>query len=727
MKTTVELINWKFHKGEIKLWDIPDHNACYNATKAGRMLGNGLSYIENNDWQDVTVPHDFCILDKADPEKGAESNGYKVRGVGWYYTSFDLPDGIDGDVWLEFEGVASRADVYVNGSIVTRHYSSYTGFFAEISDFLYSTDNIIAVRADNLRLEGWWYEGAGIYRPARLHFTSGAYFMPMETHIKQTSRGDKWSVDADVKVIGTSEYTVSARLSDADGNIIYEGNLPFDVDTPKLWSPDLPYLYSLELSLICGGEICGREEHRIGFRTVKWRTDGGMFINGKRTFVKGICNHQDHAGVGWAVPALLIRYRLEKLKKMGCNAYRCAHHNVSAEFLSICDELGIMVMNENRNFVSNEETLDEIRYMVKNSRNHPSVFLYSLLNEEPLQKEAVGKRIADRLKAAILELDTDRAITGAINGAENIEGKSAADTVDVMGMNYSIFAYEKLYERQKKVILGTENGPVYATRGVYASDKTAQIYGSYGDELTAFGQSYEDTLRAVKAHDYIAGVFLWSGFDYHGEPQPFTWPSVVSHWGMCDICGFEKDIYYHVMSFYSDEPMIHVLPIWQDFEEGEPVRVATFTNCPKVRLYIGGDMIGEADVTDNRAEFTVPYKKGTLTAEGIGDGISVSDSVSSAGEFSSLDCKVRTDGRYKIIDITAVDERFVHVNAVSDTVSVSVSGGRVIGCGNGDPNAPLDCCADTVPMFHGKCQFIIEGIDGDAAVTVTSSVGVFNL
>ena len=351
------------------------------------------------------------------------------------------------------------------------------------------------------------------------------------------------------------------------------------------------------------------------------------------------------------------------------------------------------------------------------------MFLYSLLNEEPLQKEVRGKRIAAKLRSAILELDCSRAITGAINGAENITGESAADVLDVMGMNYSVGSYEKLYKAQGKVILGTENGPVYATRGVYRTDREAQIYASYSDELTAFGQSYEETLRAAKEHEYIAGVFLWSCFDYHGEPQPFSWPSVLSHWGMCDICGFEKDIYYHVMSFYSDVPMIHVLPAWQDYEEGEAVRVAAFTNCREVSFYLNGKLVGTALAEGNRAEITVPFKVGELTAVASQDGVTVSDTVKTCGAASMLKAEVRTDGRYKIVDVTAVDKDGIPVNSADNTVKLAVSGGRVIGCGNGDPNAPIDCTSDSIAMFHGKCQFTLVATDSDVSAELISDIG----
>ncbi len=726
MKITENLINWKFHLGEIKLWEKLTHDACYNATKAGRMLGKNLYYIEGNEWTDITVPHDFCITQKADPELGSESNGYKPRVCGWYYTKFDMPERADGEVWLEFEGVGSRCDVYVNGILATRNFSGYTGFMCEISDSLVKEGNIITVRADNYRLEGWWYEGAGIYRPVKLHFTSGGYIKPLETHIKQTLINGGWQVDVSCEACGADKYEIRSYLYGGD-ELIASGSPSFNLIDPRLWSPDAPYLYTLKLELTVNGEVADSEIHKIGFRTVEWRTDGGMFINGERTFVKGICCHQDHGGVGLAVPELLIRYRLEKLKKTGCNAYRCAHHNVSSEFLSICDELGILVMNENRSFNSSEETLEEIRYMVKNSRNHPSVFLYSLFNEEPLQKEIRGKRIAAKLKNAILELDTDRAITGAINGAEVINGESAADVLDVMGMNYSIFAYEKLYKAQGKVILGTENGPVYATRGVYKADREKQVYGNYGDDLTAFGQSYEATLKAAKEHDYIAGVFLWSGFEYHGEPQPFTWPSVLSHWGMCDICGFEKDIYYYVKSFYTDEPMIHLLPAWQDYAEGEIVRVCAFTNCGSVKLYLNGESVGEAVVSDNKAEFNIPFKAGTLRAEGYANGKTVCDAVSTPGEGRTLDIDVTTDGRFRIIDVTAVDEKGCPVNSADYPITLNACGGRIIGSSNGDPNSPIDCTADTVKLFHGKCQFIVDRTEDDLRISISSPIGVFNV
>lgn len=707
MHAIIDLTNWKFHLGEVQKFERHHHNAIYSMTKAGFMHGKDKYFIESNNWQDVTVPHDYCIAQETDPTC-APSHGYKPRNVGWYYTEFDVTDDIEA-VLLDFEAVATACEVYVNGTLACRNHSAYTGFVCDVTDYIKSGKNRVALRVDSSHWEGWWYEGAGIYRPARVHLFKKAAFWPMESHILTQKCGDVWQISLQSKIWGSPDHHINLTLFDADGAKLCEGESPLSLSNARLWSPEGPYLYTLKAELTVDGIVVDTETHRVGLRTVEWQTEGGMFLNGERYFVKGICLHQDHAGVGIAVPRELLRWRLEKMKALGCNALRSAHHNPSRELLELCDELGLFVMSENRNFTSSEETLAEVRYLVKNSRNHPSVFIYSLLNEEPWQLEGRGKRIAARLKAEILNYDASRAVTGAINGAENITGESAADVLDVMGMNYSIHKFEKLFATQKKVILATENGPVFATRGEVHSDKTRQVWGNYATECADFGQTIEDTLETALSHPFVAGVFLWSGFDYRGEPQPFEWPSVNSHWGVCDTCGFEKDIYYLVKSYYSVAPVLHLLPAWQDFAPGDPVHVAVFTNMTEVTLTLNGQVVGRATVKECRADFTIPFAPGTLTATGTKNNVCIQDSVTTADAPARLITEAFGDGRYQIINVTVTDQNGTPCANAAHSVTATVKNGHIIGCGNGNPNDPMPGIAETVTCFHGKCQFIVEG------------------
>ena len=721
MKTTLDLINWKFHLGEIKMYEYHSHDVIYDMAKAGGKLGSKDAYLTLNEWQDITVPHDYCIAQDTD-RSCAPSHGYKPRNVGWYYTTFDLPENFDGTALIDFEGVSNECEVYVNSTLVCRNYSGYTGFICDVSDYLKPAENTITLRVDSSHWEGWWYEGSGIYRPARIHFCDKAYLMPMETYVKTEKVDGGWRIHAEYDLIGDGEVTLT--LADMDGNVVHDGATDFVLADAKLWSPDEPYLYTATLTVRQSGEVCDTASVRIGLREIEWRVDGGMYLNGEKCLIKGICCHQDHSGVGIAVPRELIYWRVNKLRELGCNAYRVAHHNPSREFLDVCDELGMLVMSENRKFGSSEEILAETRYMVKNCRNHPSVFLYSLFNEEPWQKEIRGKRFAEKLTAEIHKYDTSRATTGAINLAENIDGESAADVLDVMGMNYSIHKYEKLYNYQKKVVLGTENGPVYATRGEVNTDYEAQVYGNYGDECPTWGQTIEDTLETAKVHPWVAGVFLWSGFDYRGEPQPMEWPSVSSHWGVCDICGFEKDIYYLVKSYYRSEPVLHLLPKWEGFKRGEEVRVATFTNMDKVTLYVNGRDVGTVTVKECRAEWRVPFEAGEIRAVGVRGDERATDVLVTPGAPAKLVVDVIGQGRHKAINVTVCDENGVHVSCADNVVKIAVEGGTLIGCGNGNPNDPMPGICHEVKTFHGKCQFIVEGVGARATLSADELLGV---
>ena len=730
---------WKFVHGDAKRWNHVSHGDCYDATKTGYEVGGMEVFLKENDWQDVVIPHDWNTEQPASPDN-IPSLGFKPRDVGWYYIEPELPElPEDACVRLEFDGIMGESVVYVNGVLAGRNESGYTGFAIDVSDYVLPGRNMIVVSVDNRRWEGWWYEGAGIYRPARLEILPAAHFARKSVFLSPTvNEQGEWTLRLTAAVTDSvgapAECAIRARVLDPDGNeaafLRADGTAEPYADTlfraetvlraPRLWSPQDPCLYTAEVELTVNGKKAQTERVRFGCRDIRW-TDHGMYLNGELTRVQGICCHQDHVGVGIAVPKALIRFRIQRLKEMGCNAYRCAHHCPSEYLLEVCDELGMLVMAENRHYRSSEEALRQLDELVLISRNHPSVFLYSLFNEEPWQAERRGRRIAEKMVRRVRALDATRPVTAAMNGGV-LKQENASDVLDVAGINYSLGDYMPYAERRPgHPMVATENGPLYATRGVYRDDPEKQVYNSYGLTTAPFGQTLQETWKAVEAAPHVAGLFVWGGFDYRGEPQPFEWPSVYSHWGLMDSCGFEKDTFHMLRSYYRTEPMIHVLPHW-NWTPGEAVRVCAMTNCDRVRFFLNDRLIADLPVADRRAECEIPFEPGVLRAEGILPEVTVSDEVRTAGAPARLevaDAAVEKDRDCAILCARLLDESGVPVpgQAEDRPVRFRVEAGRILGVGNGDPNGVYPEHSDVIPTFSGRCQAII-GPDENGRIVV---------
>lgn len=737
------LDKWFFHYGEIKKWDderLSDIMHYHNTTKAGGALGDEAYWKSENQWSEITVPHDWCCDLKADP-KGDPANGYKERGVGWYYTELDVPTG-DFTTLLSFDGVANECEVYVNGILAVRNFSGYTGFACDISDYILEGQKAtIVVKASIEQWEGWWYEGGGIYRPVTVWFKNKVHIKNTDTFVKPTLKEDNvWNVTIESNICNgetdAKEAELIYELTDAKGKFVLktsqkavfaeEENLILanvDVENPSLWSPDAPILYSMRIALVSGENVLDEETVSFGFRDITWNSDEGMYLNGKPFRICGICCHQDHGGVGIAVTEDVTRYRIRKLKGMGANAYRCAHHNPSKELLKVCDEEGMLVLAENRHFNTSVEVKAQVEYLTKNCRNHPSVFLYTLFNEEHYwQHEIRGKKMAEKLKRLIDKLDGTRAVTAAINFQICDKG-NASEVLDIAGLNYQVDSYQgyrKIYP--EKIILGTENAPIYATRGIYAQDDEKQIFNCYGDVHPGFGESIEETMDAIKDAPWIAGVFLWSGFDYRGEPTPYRWPTVLSHWGFTDVCGFEKDTYYLAKGYYSKDAFVHVLPHWTH-QKDDIVRVAVFTNCSSVTLYLNDKELETKEVSRHRVEFCVPFEEGILTAKGFLGDVVVTDSVHTAYEAEEIGVEVVSGETDTILNVWLEDRYHTQIPDADNKVQITLNSAKLVGSANGNPNEDNGDRNANVPLFSGKCQFIVRKDADDQAEIVLSSSG----
>ncbi len=707
---------WLFHSGELDLIPELPVATSHATSKAGGALKELDMFGEGVKWKEVSVPHDW-VTELPFDKNAIPAAGFKNRGTGWYYKAFTLPQNSIESAELVFDGVLGKCEVYVNGVTAARNFSGYNRFTAQIGDYLLPGDeNIIAVYVDARRWEGWWYEGAGIYRDVYIKFRENTRFLPEKTFIRSEKSDNKWSIVADFGILGrTPDTTVNITLEDAKQNILSSKTAEKDsiiipVDSPSLWSPENPYLYTVTLELSVNGRATDKISVKTGLRDIKWHANEGMLLNGKKYPVKGMCCHQDHAGVGAAVTKEIMEYRIKLLKQFGINAYRCAHHQVSGQLLELCDSLGMLVMAENRHFSVSDDVLNQLDSLVLVSRNHPCVFLYSLFNEEPWQAEERGKRIAEKMRERVLSLDNTRYITGAQNGGL-LEKANTSDVLDIIGINYALKDYDNAHKRlPDKVLIGTENCPTYATRGVCKSDAEKQIFACYGDQWPEyFSESLTETMNTVYSSPYCGGCFVWSGFDYRGEPTPYEWPSMLSHWGFCDYCGFPKDTAYLLKAWYTNDLCVHLLPHW-NHKKGEYVRVCAFTNADTAELFVNGKSVGEKSVSDRICEWNIPFEAGEIKVVAVKDTNTAVDVVKTAEKPHRVKLYDASDsGDVHIINLSVTDENDTLIPDFCEKVEFTLDNLVLLGVGNGNPNSLHDEKANEISFFNGNAQIIVKG------------------
>lgn len=743
--------DWQFHLGDAVLLNDNSHDAVYGNAKAGGSRGAASIEWNDNEWETVQLPHDWSYKQPFDRENGVADFGYNTRGMGWYRKKFKLDPADNGkQLLLEFDGIATHATVYFNGSILERNFCGYTSFVIDITDRAYFGDrpNLLVVKVDATVSEGWWYEGAGIYRhvwltkKAPVHIADrGVWVNP----IKQSNA--KWLTNVETTIKNESEeiaaYQLNSRIEDANGEIVAEQrtegtseagksvvvkqDLP--IEHPVLWDVDDPTLYKLHSIVTINGQEVDSVVTNYGYRTIRICPDTGFYLNERPLKIKGTCNHQDHAGVGVALPDGIQEYRIGRLKEMGSNAYRCAHHNPTPELLDACDRLGMLVMDENRNFDSSREGLLQLENMVTRDRNHPSVVFYSLFNEEPLQGTPIGRKMVKRMMRAVRKLDSTRPILGAMNGGV-MEDEGTVDVTDIAGFNYMNGGYDKFKEKHpNQPIIGSETVSSFATRSNYISDTEQQVFESYDREKASWGNTVRESWKAINTRDFVMGTFVWTGFDYRGEPTPYEWPSVSTHFGILDTCGFAKDPYYLYQAFWLDEPVLHIVAHWNwRGKEGQTVKVMTHTNCDEVALYLNDVFVDRQTINIyEQHEWDVVYEPGTLKMEGYKDGqlVKVSE-ITTTDEAHTLRIETQKpfllgDGRDAMaVNIYAVDAegRFVPTN--QSKVSFSMNGsGQILGVGNGNPNCHEPDNAMERSLFNGCCQLIVQSKVGQEDIELT--------
>jgi beta-galactosidase len=688
--------------------------------KAGFGDGPASPFFDDRGWRLIDLPHDWAVEAPFDP-KASPSHGFKAvgrgfpeRSVGWYRRSFFVPESDLGRrLRIELDGVYRDAKVFVNGFLVGAEPSGYLGASYDVSEYLdYGGENLVAVRVDASLEEGWYYEGAGIYRHVwllktdPLHVSRDGVFVRTElegddaTLLVETSLDNEGRDAApcvlEQMVLSEEGRTLAAAepvVTALDAGATRVSRATLHVRAPRLWSPETPVLHTLVSVVRRNGRIVDRTETRFGIRSIRFDPNAGFFLNGRRVELKGTDNHQDHAGVGVAVPDALQEFRLRRLKEMGSNAYRTSHHPPAPELLDLCDRLGLLVIDENRLMGTNEMHLRQLDRMIRRDRNHPSVILWSLGNEEWAVEGSVrGARLTVPMQDYANRLDPTRLTTVAISGGWG----GISTVVQAAGVNYirQSRGDQQHVDYPWQVILGTEETTTQATRGIYVDDRPLAHMAPQEDGTT--GGNAEVGWQYYAARAYAAGVFFWTGFDYRGEPTPFGYPAIGSQFGILDSCGFPKDSFYYLQSWWGQENVLHVFPHWNwPGREGQAIEVRSHSNLEEVELLLNGVSQGRQKMPrEGHLAWQVRYAPGALLARGYRAGrVVLERKVETTGPAAALALRadrtgIRADGQDLAVVTVAVRDRAGRVVPTAhQLVKLRIQGpGRILGVGNGDPS-----------------------------------------
>ncbi len=744
--------DWKFHPGSASdpLKDF-NYSIVNIFSKTGKAEGTAIANKFNDtDWRTLNVPHDWVVeLPFANsPNSDVVAHGFKPVGglfpetsIGWYRKHFSVEKKDSGQHFqIQFDGIFRDANVWLNGIYLGNNKSGYIGFAYDITDFInFDKENVLTVRVDASQYEGWFYEGAGIYRHVWLNQYNNLHIANEGAFVYTNIQKVQASVNIEIPVVNqnliSSRCLVSSTIKDRDGRVLgqtKEQPVSLNVNEvknitqkillnkPRLWSIDDPYLYRVITVIKSNGKIIDIDKKRFGIRSINI-SNKGLFVNGNYTKILGVCDHQDHAGVGSALPDYLQYYRIKLLKDMGANAYRTTHNPPTPELLDACDSLGMLVLDETRLLNSGREYVDQLERMILRDRSHPSVFMWSIGNEEGyVHTTTTGKRIAQTLLAKQKELDPTRTSTYASDVANIFKGVN--EVIPVRGFNYRIAGVDPYHkDHPDQPIVGTEMGSTVTTRGIYAKD-TINAYVP-DEDITApwWANTAEQWWSLAAVRSWWMGGFVWTGFDYRGEPTPYEWPNINSHFGIMDMCGFPKNIYYYYQSWWTDKDVLHISPHWNwQGKEGKLVDVWVNTNADNVELFLNGKSLGKKDMPRNsHLQWKVNYEPGTLSALAYKKGKKITASVETTGApaevvITPYKTTMIADGKdATVINITAVDKKGREVPDADNLISFSIMGdAKIIGVGNGNPSShEPDKCLDGKwqrKLFNGKCQVILQ-------------------
>lgn len=690
-------------------------------TKAGYADGPALPEFDDRAWRVLDLPHDFAVEQNFAPD-GSHSHGYKAIGwkypqnsTGWYRKSINIASSDFGKrISLVFDGVFRNSEVWFNGFYLGLHQSGYTGFEYDVTDYVnYGGNNVITVKADATLEEGWFYEGAGIYRNTRLLKTSALHVKSNGIFVSNEIFNNKAELTVRAEIENRDQksdlFDLTFNVFDNSGKKVASENISgckvnyfsdktfykkISISDPQLWDVENPNLYTVEVVVNQNGKNVDSYKVRTGIRTVEFDAEKGFFLNGKHLKLIGSNVHQDFAGVGVALPDELQFTRVKILKDFGSNCVRTSHNPVNIEFLDACDSLGLIVLEETRLEGINDYHFNTLKEMILRDRNHPSIVAWGVGNEEwQIESNIYGNRITKTIMDFSHTLDSTRLCTVAISGGC---GYGSSEPIDIMGFNYlaqcDIDQYHSKFPDQPG--WGTEETSGCGTRGCYQTDSAACAMVQMD---LAGGTSIERGFKFYAERDWLCGLFFWTGFDYRGEPTPFSYPAIGSQFGLTDMCGFRKDAADYIDVFTSQTPKVHLFPHWSfPGMESKNIVVRAYTNCSEAELFFNKKSLGKQSATKyGHCEWNVNYQPGTLTVKAYQNGkvVAVDEhktcSKPVAVVLKADKQKVFSDKEdVVLIAVSAVDSKGIEVPYADNEIKFNINGdASIIGVGNGNPSS----------------------------------------
>ncbi|MBR8536173.1 DUF4982 domain-containing protein [Carboxylicivirga sediminis] len=779
--------DWLFCKGEIG----QEHQCKFN----------------DADWRKLSLPHDWAIEGPFDESNDTRTGGLPVYGTAWYRKHFIVDKAEQGNcVTIEFDGVMNNAEVYLNGHKVGKRPFGYIGFEVDLTPHIrFGEENILSVRVNPEELSARWYPGTGIYRNTWLEIKHPVHVAHWGTYITTPQINEDEALlnvqtTIENKQLLKGKFTIETLVIDTLGhnvaysksNVVFEGSRQAEVNQqlvvkkPQRWHLDNPYLYKVQTKLKKDGAYIDSYESTFGIRTIEYTKENGFLLNGKQVQFKGVCMHHDLGPLGAAVNYRATERQLEIMKGIGINAIRTAHNPPSPEQLELCDKMGILVQVEafdewkagkvenGYNKYWDDWHERDLRDMIKRDRNHPSVVMWSIGNEIKEQRKKDGGKLAKHLVNICHDEDPTRPVTAGLSQYPHCITNGLADAVDVVGLNYKPTQYTNVLQYNPNfIVYGSETSSVVSSRGVYHLpienyEKHESLQVTSYDIVSppwAYPPDFETNAQETMSHSL--GEFVWTGFDYLGEPTPYNgednmthgkwtgdWPSRSSYFGIVDLCGFPKDRYYYYQSIWTEKPMVHILPHWN--WEGSPhktIPIYCYTNCDEAELFLNGKSLGKKVMGEDRttipADFAwwkkpettwdspyrlnwnvkyepgelkvVAYKNGKLAAEKI---------IVTAGEPYQIKLlpdrnTIKADGYdLSFVTVRVEDENGNLCPLADNMVRFDVEGPACIAAvGNGNAATTEPFQADHRKAFNGLCMLIIKselGQRGVIKITATS-------
>lgn len=739
--------------------------------------------VSDASWRTLNLPHDWSIEGKFDPSNPAGTGGGALPGgIGWYRKTFTIPASQkDKSVFIEFDGVYRNSEVFINGySLGIRPYG-YSSFHYDLTPYLKfgNEKNIVAVKVDNSKQpNSRWYSGSGIYRNVWLTSLNKTHIDHWGTYITTPSVNNRQAtVHIETKIVDASHVKpvletiiydeAGAKVGSSSSNInANETAQNITVSQPKLWTLERPYLYRAVSQLKSGNTIFDTYTTSFGIRYFNFDSEKGFSLNGNRVKILGVCDHHDLGALGAAINTRALERQLQILKAMGANGIRTSHNPPAPELLDLADKMGFVVMDEAFDMWAKQKTKydyhlhwnewhqKDLNDFILRDRNHPSVMIWSIGNEiieqwgDEKKGDTAGRSIARELASIVRSLDSTRPITTANNNPTASNHIIQSGALDLIGYNYSHNKWKNFlndFPGQKMIV--TESTSALETRGYYDlvpfdtirrwparwdedfkkgnPDLTVSAY----DHVSApWGSTHEESIKPLLKYDHVAGMYIWTGFDYIGEPTPYPWPARSSYFGIIDLAGFPKDVYYLYQSVFTNKPVLHIYPHW-NWKQGDAVDVvAYYNNADEVELFLNGKSLGKQSKTGDElhVKWRVPYAAGTLKAVSTKNGkVVLTREIKTAGAPDKLILKadrnsIKADGNdLSFVEVEVVDKNGVLVPNAKNLIKFSVSGeGFIAGVDSGDPVSLESFKSSQHTALNGKALCILQSNGKKGTITL---------